>query len=75
MTSGLAVCAQLTTPQKDNRLKEVYSAYVNTTQGSPEEIETCQSVLNVLKKGKQHQQSTGQESVRILDYQWCAQAT
>ena len=35
----------------------------------------CQSVLNVLKKEKQHQQFAEQESVRVLDYQQCIQAT
>ncbi len=36
--------------QEDSRLKEAYSACINTAQGSPEKIEACQSVLNVLKK-------------------------
>ena len=56
MASGLAACAQSTAPQEDSRLKEAYSACINTAQGSPEKIEACQSVLNVLKKEKQHQQ-------------------
>lgn len=38
-------------------------------------IEACQSVLNVLKKEKQHQQFADQESVRVLDYQQCLRAT
>ena len=71
MASGLVACAQSTAPQEDSRLKEAYSACINTAQGSPEKIEACQSVLNVLKKEKQHQQ----ESVRVLDYQQCIQAT
>ncbi len=56
MASGLVACAQSTAPQEDSRLKEAYSACINTAQGSPEKIEACQSVLNVLKKEKQHQQ-------------------
>lgn len=53
MASGLVACAQSTAPQEDSRLKEAYSACINTAQGSPEKIEACQSVLNVLKKEKQ----------------------
>ncbi len=49
MASGLVACAQSTAPQEDSRLKEAYSACINTAQGSPEKIEACQSVLNVLK--------------------------
>lgn len=71
MASGLVACAQSTAPQEDSRLKEAYSACINTAQGSPEKIEACQSVLNVLKKEKQHQQL----SVRVLDYQQCLRAT
>ena len=62
MASGLVACAQSTAPQEDSRLKEAYSACINTAQGSPEKIEACQSVLNVLKKEKQHQQFADQES-------------
>lgn len=76
MASGLVACAQQpTAPKEDSRLKEAYSACINTAQGSPEKIEACQSVLNVLKKDKQHQQFAEQESVRVLDYQQCIQAT
>lgn len=75
MASGLVACAQPTAPKEDSRLKEAYSACINTAQGSPEKIEACQSVLNVLKKEKQHQQFAEKESVRVLDYQQCIQAT
>ena len=64
MASGLVACAQSTAPQEDSRLKEAYSACINTAQGSPEKIEACQSVLNVLKKEKQHQHFADQESPR-----------
>ncbi|EHL82677.1 hypothetical protein HMPREF9428_00460 [Citrobacter portucalensis] len=50
MASGLVACAQSPAPKEDSRLKEAYSACINTAQGSPEKIEACQSVLNVLKK-------------------------
>lgn len=42
MASGLVACAQSTAPQEDSRLKEAYSACINTAQGSPEKIEACQ---------------------------------
>ncbi|WP_336218930.1 ChiQ/YbfN family lipoprotein [Citrobacter amalonaticus] len=74
MASGLVACAPSSAPQEDSRLKEAYSACINTAEGSPEKIEACQSVLNVLKKEKQHQQFANQESVRVLDYQQCIQA-
>ncbi len=61
MASGLVACAQSTAPQEDSRLKEAYSACINTAQGSPEKIEACQSVLNVLKKEKQHQHFADQK--------------
>lgn len=57
------------------KLKDAYSACINTAEGNPDKIEACQSVLNVLKKDKQHQQFANQESVRVLDYQQCIQAT
>lgn len=75
LASGLVACAQTQAPKEDSRLKEAYSACINTAEGSPEKIEACQSVLNVLKKEKQHQQFANEESVRVLDYQQCIQAT
>ena len=75
MAPGLVACAPSTAPKEDSRLKEAYSACINTAQGSPEKIEACQSVLDELKKEKQHQQFENQESVRVLDYQHSIQAT
>jgi uncharacterized protein YecT (DUF1311 family) len=49
---GAGGCAQTQAPKEDSRLKEAYSACINTAEGSPEKIEACQSVLNVLKKRK-----------------------
>jgi len=74
LASGLAGCVQPQAPKEDSRLKEAYSACINTAEGSPEKIQACQSVLNVLKKEKAHEQFATQENVRVLDYQACIQA-
>jgi len=74
LASGLVACAQTQAPKEDTRLKEAYSACINTAEGSPEKIEACQSVLNVLKKEKAHEQFATQENVRVMDYQACIQA-
>jgi hypothetical protein len=74
LASGLVACAQPQAPKEDSRLKEAYSACINTAEGSPEKIEACQSVLNVLKKEKAHEQFATQENVRVMDYQACIQA-
>ena len=72
LASGLAACAQQPQTQKeDTRLKEAYSACINTAEGSPEKIEACQSVLNVLRQEKAHEQFATQETVRVADYQAC----
>lgn len=39
MTAGLTACASSPAPEEDSRLKEAYSACINTAQGSPEKIE------------------------------------
>jgi hypothetical protein len=76
MASGLVACAQPSpAPQEDSKLKDAYSACINTAEGNPDKIEACQSVLNVLKTDKTHQQFANQESVRVLDYQNCILAT
>lgn len=75
MASGLVACATSPAPKEDTKLKDAYSACINTAEGSPDKIEACQSVLNVLKEDKRHQQFANQESVRVLDYQQCIQAT
>ena len=74
LASGLVACAQPQAPKEDSRLKEAYSACINTAQGSPEKIQACQSVLNVLRKEKAHEQFATQENVRVMDYQACIQA-
>ncbi len=74
LASALVACAQPQAPKEDSRLKEAYSACITTAEGSPEKIEACQSVLNVLKKEKGHEQFAAQENVRVMDYQSCIQA-
>ena len=74
LASGLAACAQPQTQREDTRLKEAYSACINTAEGSPEKIEACQSVLDVLRQEKAHEQFATQETVRVADYQACIQA-
>ncbi|ABP59878.1 ChiQ/YbfN family lipoprotein [Enterobacter sp. 638] len=74
LASGLVACAQPQAPKEDSRLKEAYSACINTAKGSPDKIQACQSVLTVLKKDKAHEQFATQENVRVLDYQACIQA-
>ena len=70
----LSACVQPAAPPEDAKLKQAYSACINTAEGNPDKVEACQSVLNVLKQEKQHQQFATQESVRVLDYQQCIQA-
>lgn len=76
MTLGLAACVQQPgAPKEDMRLKTAYSACINTAEGSPEKLEACRSVLEVLKSEKAHQQFAHEETVRSLDYQQCLEAT
>ena len=56
MAAGLVACTTSPAPKEDTKLKDAYSACINTAEGNPDKIEACQSVLNVLKKDKQHQQ-------------------
>ena len=65
MAAGLVACTTSPAPKEDTKLKDAYSACINTAEGNPDKIEACQSVLNVLKKDKQHQQFANQESVRV----------
>lgn len=76
MMLGLTACVQQPqAPQEDSRLKEAYSACINTAEGSPEKLAACRSVLDVLRKEKAHQQFAHQESVRTFDYLQCIEAT
>ncbi|MFI8415382.1 ChiQ/YbfN family lipoprotein [Serratia sp. NPDC078593] len=70
----LSGCVQPQTPPEDAKLRQAYSACINTAEGSPDKLHACQAVLAVLKQEKQHQQFAEQETVRVLDYQRCIQA-
>ena len=74
MAAGLTACAQSPAPKEDSKLKDAYSACINTAEGNPDKIQACQSVLNVLKQEKAHEQFANQESVRVIDYQKCINA-
>ena len=74
MAAGLTACAQSPAPKEDSKLKDAYSACINTAEGNPDKIQACQSVLNVLKQEKAHEQFATQENVRVMDYQACIQA-
>ena len=74
MAAGLTACAQPSAPKEDSKLKDAYSACINTAEGNPDKIQACQSVLNVLKQEKAHEQFATQENVRVMDYQACIQA-
>ncbi|CAI0746818.1 putative lipoprotein ChiQ precursor [Serratia grimesii] len=73
-TVTLSACVQPAAPPEDVKLKQAYSACINTAEGSPERLQPCKAVLNVLKQEKQHQQFAEQETVRVMDYQNCIQA-
>lgn len=70
----LAGCSQTSGQAEDARLRKAYSACINTAEGSPDKLASCQAVLNVLKEEKAHQQFAQQETVRVLDYQRCLTA-
>lgn len=70
----LNACVQPPAPPEDGKLKQAYSACINTAEGSPEKLQSCQAVLNVLREEKPHQQFAEQERVRVMDYQSCIQA-
>lgn len=62
MAAGLVACTQSPAPKEDSKLKDAYSACINTAEGNPDKVEACQSVLNVLKQEKQHQQFATQKA-------------
>jgi hypothetical protein len=45
MASGLVACTQSPAPKEDSKLKDAYSACINTAEGNPDKVEACQSVL------------------------------
>ncbi|CAI0841553.1 Uncharacterised protein [Serratia ficaria] len=72
--AALSACAQPAAPPEDAKLKQAYSACINTAEGSPEKLQSCRAVLNVLKQEKRHRQFAEKETVRVMDYQNCLQA-
>ena len=74
MAAGVTACEQSPAPKEDRKLKDAYSACINAAEGNPDKIEACQSVLNVLKQEKGHEQFANPESVRVIDYQKCINA-
>ena len=74
MSCGLSACNQSPAPKEDGNLKEAYSACINAAEGNPDKVEACQSVLDVLRKEKAHEQFATQETIRVADYQACIQA-
>ncbi|STR55198.1 lipoprotein ybfN [Klebsiella oxytoca] len=62
MATGLVACTQSPAPKEDSKLRDAYSACITSAEGNPDKVEACQSVLNVLKQEKQHQQFATQES-------------
>lgn len=72
--AGLGACSQSVAPPEDAKLRQAYTACINTAEGSPEKLQSCQAVLNVLRQEKTHKQFAEQETVRVMDYQSCIQA-
>lgn len=70
----LAGCAQTSGQAEDAKLRQAYSACINTAEGNPDKLASCQTVLDVLKQEKAHQKFAEQETVRVVDYQRCLTA-
>jgi hypothetical protein len=72
---GLSACAQTkTAAPEDTKLKQAYSACMNTAEGNPDKIQACQSVLDVLAKEKSQEEFAKKQTIRSQDYQNCIQA-
>ncbi|UJD90384.1 hypothetical protein FS594_17215 [Rahnella aquatilis] len=70
----LAGCAPTAGQAEISKTREAYSACINTAEGNPDKLASCQAVLNVLKQEKAHQKFAEQETVRVVDYQQCLTA-
>ncbi len=51
MAAGLVACTTSPAPKEDTKLKDAYSACINTAEGNPDKIEACQSVPECAEKG------------------------
>lgn len=70
----LAGCAPTANQAQISQTREDYRACINTSEGNPDKLASCEVLLNKLKQEKAHQQFAEQETVRVLDYQRCLTA-
>lgn len=70
----LAGCVQNANEAEISRTREAYTDCINKAEGSPDKVESCQTLLNILKQEKAHQKFAEQETVRVVDYQRCLTA-
>ncbi len=71
---GVVGCTTTQAPSEDAGLKQAYSKCINTAEGNPDKIKSCQSVLDVLRQDKQHQAFVEKETISSSQYQDCIQA-
>lgn len=67
----LAGCAPTADQAQISQTREDYRACINTSEGNPDKLASCEVLLNKLKQEKAHQQFAEQETVRVVDYQRC----
>ena len=70
----LAGCAPTADQAQISQTREDYRACINTSEGNPDKLASCEVLLNKLKQEKAHQQFAEQETVRVVDYQRCLTA-
>jgi len=70
----LAGCAPTADQAQISQTREAYSACINSAEGNPDKLASCQVLLNKLKQEKAHQKFAEQETVRVVDYQRCLTA-
>lgn len=70
----LAGCAPTADQVQISQTREDYRTCINTSEGNPDKLASCQVLLNKLKQEKAHQQFAEQETVRVVDYQRCLTA-
>lgn len=70
----LAGCAPTADQAQISQTREDYRACINSSEGNPDKLASCQMLLNKLKQEKAHQKFAEQETVRVLDYQHCLTA-
>lgn len=76
MATGLVACVQQPVePKEDARLKKAYSTCINNAKGNADKVEACRSVLEVLKEDETLKPFADKETVSVLEYNDCLQAT